>query len=289
VLKGLFVLGFIFSFGFAFAQQLEPEGKFLSDSVKVGERFAYTLSVKYPAELNVLFPDSTYLYAPFDLEEKVSFPTLTTGEVSVDSAVYYFSTFEIDSIQQISLPVYLLTPEDSTAFYAENDSVILEHVVTQIPDSLALIDNTIYRPVRYQFNYPYLLVGLGIFVLLLILVMIFFGKQIRQRYVSYKISKRHRRFLKGFEEMASESKNPEPVLLFWKEYMESLDSIPYTKMTSKEIVKAINGESIKEPLKSIDRAIYAQIEQSHLEPTWQDLLLFSNVRYEERLNKLQNA
>jgi hypothetical protein len=257
--------------------------------VKVGERFAYSLSVVYPAELNVLFPDSTYVYDSFDLEEKVPFPTKTIGSESVDSAIYYFTTFEIDSIQVLSLPVYLLSPEDSIAFYPQEDSVILRHVVTQIPDSLALIDNTIYRPVRYQFNYPYLLVGLGVLLIVLILIFIFFGKKIRKRYSSYRISKRHQRFLKNFEELTRSGKNPEPVLLFWKQYMESLDTIPYTKMTSKEIVHTIQSEVLKEPLSSIDRVIYAKVQDAKLEPTWKDLVMFSNSRYKERLNQLQNA
>ena len=270
------------------AQNLEPKGYFLADSVKIGEEFGYSLSLEYPSELNVLFPDSTYTYKGFDLERKESFPTKTTGDTSRDSAVYYFTTFEIDSIQFLSLPVYLLTKEDSVIFEPEKDSFILAHVVTQIPDSLALIDNTIYRPVRYQFNYPYLLIGLGVLVVIVVVVWILFGKRIRKRYQGYLVKKRHRKFIERFDSM-SKNGDPEPTLTYWKKYMEQLEAVPFTKMTTKEILRKTSKESLENPLRSIDRVIYAQFSDSELANSWGNLKEYSNDRYMEKINQLQNA
>jgi hypothetical protein len=90
------------------AQTIDTKGGFLSDSLKIGEETAFYLSSRYPSEFTVLFPDSTYSFAPFEYSRKVYFPTRTKNGQSVDSTVYYLSTFEIDSIQTLSLPSFII-------------------------------------------------------------------------------------------------------------------------------------------------------------------------------------
>ena len=45
-------------FSFCSAQEIEPDGYFLQDSTQIGEEILYSLYVKYPKDLEVLFPDS---------------------------------------------------------------------------------------------------------------------------------------------------------------------------------------------------------------------------------------
>ena len=85
-------------------QVLMPEGSFNKDSLKIGENLEYTLSIKYPKNSDVVFPDSLFDFAPFEFTSKVSFPTRSDSIFSFDSAIYSLTTFEIDSLQILRLP-----------------------------------------------------------------------------------------------------------------------------------------------------------------------------------------
>jgi len=156
------------------AQEIKPKGYFLDDSIKIGEAVNYSLSVKYPREQDIVFPDSTYNFMPFEINYKDFFFTYSDSVYSYDSAVFNLSTFEIDTIQYLKLPIFVLSNGDSFTVFTEIDSIVLEHIVTQIPDSLALIDNTIYKDLNLAFNYPYLMVGVVTFLFIAGLILIFF-------------------------------------------------------------------------------------------------------------------
>src|SRR5690606_24576533 len=76
--------------------QEEPtvRGRFLSDSIRIGEEAIYVLGATYPQNVDVLFPDSTVNTFPFEYARREYFPTVTRNGVSRDSVVYYYRTFE---------------------------------------------------------------------------------------------------------------------------------------------------------------------------------------------------
>jgi len=83
--------------------------------------------------LNILFPDSTFSFAPFELQKKIYFPTSTKNGISRDSVIYYLATYEVDSIQTLKLPVYVVNPMDCTAVFSNTDSVFFQNLVKAIP------------------------------------------------------------------------------------------------------------------------------------------------------------
>src|SRR5687768_12536023 len=106
LLYPLLLLFFLGQATTADAQDIKVSGGFLKDSVQIGEPVAYFLSATYPQSLTVLFPDSTFSFKPFEYNRKRLSPTHTVGGVSHDSVVYYLSTFEVDKIQYLNLPVF---------------------------------------------------------------------------------------------------------------------------------------------------------------------------------------
>src|SRR6187551_2288953 len=120
------------------AQDVKVRSGFFSDSVKIGEPSGFYLSATYPTHANILFPDSTFDFAPFEFERKKYFATETNDGRSYDSVVYYLSTFELDKIQTLSLPIFQLNPQDCTAFESNTDSVRLMLAATDIPDTVSL-------------------------------------------------------------------------------------------------------------------------------------------------------
>lgn len=279
----------------ASAQDLKPRGYFLKDSVKIGESVAYSLSYKDRKNRPVLFPDSLYNFAPFELLDKSYFDTRSDSINSIDSAVYYLATFEIDTVQSLSLPVFVFTGEDSIPIFSEKDSIVLNQVVTQMPDSVNLAETRAFQPVSRQFNYPYWAIGLAILGFIAIVVGIIWGKEIAKRIRLYRLKKKLEKFREEFdkeiESISAETEKPkiESLLKFWKSYMESLEQVPYTKLTTKEIVHIQQNSSLEETLKSIDKNIYSRLAVSALQNDFEFLKDYSIDRYNHVTEEIKNA
>ena len=285
----LVVIIFLILFSKAsFAWQIKPEGKFHVDSARVGDEILYSLSVTYPVNQDVLFPDSLYDFSPFELNQKDYFFTRSDDQFSFDSAVYNLSTFEIDSIQVLSIPIWVIKGGDSTVYYPTPDSIILNHVVTQIPDSVVLIDNTIYKEVNYAFNYPYLIIGSIVTLIILSLAWYFYGKDMLKQYRLYQLGRMHKKFIKTYNELIHSQKHDwEKSLLEWKTYMEALDEAPYTKLTTKEIARKTKDNLLLNALKGIDRAIYGKGKKESDSKYFEELVSFARSAYASKVKKIK--
>ena len=263
----LFCLFNILSPSLSHGQEIRVKGKFGEDSVKIGKPIEFYLSARYPEKLNILFPDSTFSYAPFELQRKIYFPTKTKNGISKDSVIYILTTYEVDSIQALKLPIFVVNQMDCTQVYCKLDSVYFQNLVKAIPDSLTteklpLKVNTNYLGVRWQLNYILFAIGGGILSIGLVLVWIFFGKRIRKYFRLKKMTKGYEAFRIKFEssvEKLDRDFSPQSVeksLIIWKNYLELLLSKPYTKYTSREIKSMENSEELGYALSEIDRMIY---------------------------------
>lgn len=282
------------------AQQINPKGKFLTDSIKLGMEIRYTLSIRYPQELDVVFPDSIYNYAPFEFERKKYFPTKTDSLYSYDSAVYYLTTFEVDSVQHLQLPIYIVSGGDSMAFYPATDSVILQHIVADIPDTvnvedLALKENTSYLPLSLQFNYPYLIIGIILFVIISLLILIIFGKRIRKWWKLRRLKKRYKYYKEQFEKIINNPQHNKPEVVLeavsvWKKYLEKISDRPYRQLTTKEIYLREKDEDLRQALRQIDRSIYSEkASTEELQPAYQELDNHADRQFNTKVEEIKNA
>jgi hypothetical protein len=283
----------------ASAQEILVRGRFQKDTVKIGERVPYSFSVHYPASQSVLFPDSTYSFAPFELEKKTYFPTRTNQHISVDSAVYILATYELDSVQSIGLPVFVLNKNDCTAVYARPDTLFIKTSVKSIPESVAAKDlplksNADYLRVRWLLNYPLLLLIGGVLVLVLLVAGIVFGKKIRRYFLLRRLNKNHLAFLQRFaahiEKLRKESvyTEAESALVDWKKYMESLLGRPYTKFTTREILPLASDETLGQALHDIDRMVYAR-DGSFSPEAFERLRTFSQDQFTKKTAEVKHG
>jgi hypothetical protein len=283
----------------AFGQQPVPKGSFLEDSLKIGQPVRYTLSMQYPEEMDIVFPDSLYNFAPFELSRKEYFPTRTQAGISYDSAIYYLMSFEIDTVQILTLPIYRLTLEDSIPMMPPADTIYLQQLVTEIPDSVALeamplLENTDYLQVDYEFNYPYFFIGLTIFVIVAFGIFIFYGKSIHNKIKAYRLQKRHNRFLTRFDLLTAEEpkdlpKHAEEVVVVWKEYLEKLEPWPYRTLTTRELLTTAHAPELEHAMHSIDRAIYSPSADSVPPQSYNALRDFAEKRFDIKLNQLKHG
>ena len=273
-----------------FGQEVIPQSHFHKDSVMIGEELPYSLWIRYPKNNDVAFPDSLFDFGPFELEKRDYFTTKSDSLISLDSVVYYFTTFEIDSVQYLTLPVYLINEYDSLTLYTATDSIILDHVVTILPDSVAVLVNTDYQKVPLAFNYPYFTVGVIILLLVALVIFLVFGKRIKQSIRVYWLTKRHKKFAGSFNDLlADQPIEVERTLSAWKKYLEKLLAQPYTKLTSKEIVTLSQLPEMSDQLKIIDGHIYAGSKSTNTKSAFEFLLLFSATRFNERIKEIKNG
>jgi hypothetical protein len=287
----------ISAWNFLSAQELVVHGRFFQDSVRIGDDVVYCLAARYPQQLNILFPDSTENFFPFEYHQRRYFPTRTESGISYDSVVYHLRTFETESIQTLSLPVFVIHSLDCTAVNAKTDSLYLIQLIKELPDSVSLNDLPLketlaFEPIPTPFNYIILSFIAGSLFIIAGGIWFLFGKKIRRHFQIKRLQKNHHRFLEEFNSGLSKlqtkslPKIAESTAVLWKKYLEDLESRPYTKLTTKEIVSIIRNDEVKKSLHSIDRAIYGN--QDVAPQSFEELRHFAEHEYRKKLEEVMN-
>lgn len=271
----------------------QPKGVFLKKQAKIGENITYTLSFRYPKDLQVLFPDTNYNFSPFELKQKRIFPTKTDKKtnLSLDSVVYELNTFDLQEKQILDLPIFYYFEGDSIKVNAENDTITLIKVAPTLENNTEnslekqLKSNLQHLPFRQQVNYPYFIGGFLAFMSFLWLIWRFFGKWFKMQFNLFQQKRRYDNFKDSFnKDMArirvnKRVKDIENALSIWKKYLDIMENKPFTSYTSKEITKIINEPDLLESLSSIDKAIYGKIIDENLDKNLIYLKDLAKVRY----------
>lgn len=253
------------------AQEIHVSSGFMKDSVQIGEPISYYLTARYPASVMVLFPDSTFSFSPFEYEGKTFFPTKTKEGTSYDSAVYNLSTFEIDLVQYLSLPVFVTTARDCTMYESVRDSIrLIEQIKIPASDTtainqLTLKSNTLYERVFTEFNTLILMIVISVIVIAAIVGWVFFGRKIIRHFKIRKLEKNHQKFTADFTNQVQAiqagftREKTERATSIWKKYLEQLENKPYTKLTTREVLVMEADAGMGTALKQIDNAIYGNL------------------------------
>lgn len=278
--------------------KIKVRGLFLTDSIKIGQPFPYLLTAEYPSDQTLLFPDSTFAFTPFEFAGKTFFPTRSANGISRDSVVYYFSSFEIDSVQSLRLPVFVVQDRDSTSVWTEEDNVWLKHLVTISTDSveaasLPLKINAFYEPVAWLFNYPVASIIGGVLMVVLVIAWIIFGKRVRRYFKVRRMRKTFNSYIQSFTNSIESLKNgysisrAEAAIGIWKKYLEQLEDKPFTKLTSKEILNTSGCNQLAAPLSVVDRLLYAEMQPSSFDAFY-DLKSYSEDRFYKKVEELKS-
>ncbi len=242
-----------------------PQGRFLRPSTRVGEIIEYELSYRHAPGLNVIFPDSTADYAPFEYVGKSYRPTRTRQGSSLDQTTYRLRTFALAPVQQLQLPVTVLQGRDTLTVPSTRATVRLRRMVPTPAAGATprLRQATELLPVAPAFNYPYWLAGAGLLLLLLGGVAFTFGRHWRQRYQLYKLRKNHLYFLAQYARhverftLSRSLTNVERAITLWKNYLTTLEDNTINSLTTREIVAHYeNDADVRLALRLTDRVIY---------------------------------
>ena len=272
-----------------------PNGKFLSDTVRIGDPTQYYLAFHHPKNMEVFFPDSNSNFYPFEFISKEYFTTKTKDSISTDSVVYTLRTFEMREKLELGLPIQLVNDDDTSKIYALPDSIAIKQYILQGMDSLSLKTSTTLVSMGTQFNYPYFVViSLGCLLLAWLLYR-FFGASFLRNYKLYNMYQNHVQFIREFETLKDAcSQDPsiakiEKALVVWKEYLSKLEDEPIYTYTTTEIITLYNQDDLKQSLQEIDRYIYKGEIASNTEDVLDSLGKFSTKEYKRIREVLQRG
>jgi hypothetical protein len=240
----------------------------MSDSVKVGLPIKYALSYRHKATADIFFPDSTYNFFPFELVNRQYFPTTTDENGSLDSVIYTLISFEVNPVQELSLPIYVRDNSDCTRVFSPIDYVFLKGIINNNNriDTLSLRKDTTPIILYQQANYPLIFLLITGFTALGALIFWFFGKPIKRQIRLFQFKRRYDEYQRIFQRLSKATDdatrgldNVEKAVILWKKYIERLENKPFTTFTTKEILDNLQDERLSEALREIDATVYGGV------------------------------
>ncbi len=273
------------------AQKVQVSGYFTQDSAQLGERVAFVLKASYPQSAQLIFPDSTYDFAPFVFLEKKTFVSMTTDGITQDSALYFLSNFSLESSSYLSLPVFELARYDSITYYTNEAELKLKLNLDSIPEQLQFKENNVYQPLEKPFNWfvfgavvSGILLGIGIlfFVFADRIKRLFRKNREKIRWIQFE--RKWKRLSESLQQNPNQTLADE-VIGLWKGYLEHLRSQPIQEWTSSEIAAALDDKEVFKALRSIDIIIYAGGEGDTSAAT-SYLLEVARANYKATLNQI---
>jgi hypothetical protein len=268
VLVFLFLYGVVHSGLLAIGNQdkWKVRAAFSKDTIKVGEPVLLSLSVVYEKKAQVLFPDSGYTFPGFEVLKREYFPTKSNGSSSKDSVVYILTSYEPAEGRELSLPVFEFLGPDSVPHFSNPVRVFVKATLEgPAPTEPVFQTETSPLPVAKKINYPFILLGLGAVVLVILLVNLFFDRPIQKFIFLFIERRRYNAFQKLFDKISEQlnrqptSEGMEGLLNVWKKYIQRVDGKPYMSLTSSEIYKVLPDPTLKQVLQEADRWIYGGV------------------------------
>lgn len=287
----LLQMALVFFSGTTLLNAQVPVGRFQADKIKLGEPVRYTLVYRHNPSEEVIFPDSTFAFAPFEYLSHAYFPTVTSEGVSMDSAVYLLSLFELDSFPSLAIPVIIKENGEERWVEPAPDQIELSHVIEQMPDSVSLRANTDLAPIRKRINYPMLSILGGIMLVLAILGFIFFGKPIRKRFRLARMRHTYQRFIQQYDGLiypSVQEKTIPQALALWKKYTGNLAELPLDTYTTKEMRAILGNEALYHDLRAIDVGIYAGRVDAQMQQHLAALKDFTHELYTKQVEAIKN-
>lgn len=265
-----------------------PFGNFMEDSIKIGEIVNYYFVYKHDSKQEVFFPDKSYNFAPFELVEKTYFPTKTIKGISTDSAIYKLRTFSIDTLQFLSLPVYIFTKKDSAQIFSKKDTLFVNLGIKTIPKMVKLSDKPFLIPMKIRVNLVFLFLQIATIIIAIFIWWLLFGKIVWAQLKIFTNYRRHIDFKNSFRKNTKTvSKiNIENAVNIWKKYMGRLQKRSFVSLTTPEILENIPSQSLEDALKEIDKYIYGNAVTTNLSSAFDTLLNIADTYYSVRKREI---
>lgn len=262
-----------------------------TDSIHVGEPIEVTVSMHYPLGKQLLFPDSLDDFGTFTFLDKAFYPTVSNDSLSTDSVKYTLTSFELATPQYLTIPIYLITKNDTIVAKTDSVAVFIQETIKEIPEKIELKKNTEAVALKKETNYLLLgIIGLVALIVIIVLFIAFGGKVVRSIQIS-RIEKSHRQFKEQFiKEVQQVEANPElaeALIRKWKHHLTKVSKTPYSSYSTSEIYALTNNEQLKQDLRLFDQLIYSTTKHGTVLQAKDSLLAFAKATVENRVKQIK--
>ena len=261
------------------------------DSIQVGEPFEATLEVYHQLGEVVVFPDSLSDFKGFEFVSKKWEPTLLTDSGIVDKAIYQLSTYELDTIQYLSLPVVELVRKDSMKRYSNFDSVRIHFELDSLPMTIIMKEDTSFvRPELPVFKIT-VIFGVIVGFIYILGSWLWFGKVWVARVKTLLIKRKLKRFDKSFVDLKhkveQDLKSKNELVVFWKKYCNTVSDFAFRSLTTQDILKLYDDEELSIALHHFDSTVYGNKPMMNFEVQSEKLKEFAHKLTLERIKKIK--
>ena len=213
--------------------------------------------------------------------------------MSLDSAVYTFSTFELGKALKLAIPIYVITPKDSIEVVSDSISIFIKEVIAELPATIELKEDTNAAPLEYEFDYILWGIVLGVVLLVAAVCLVVFGKPVIKAFQKRRIIKQHQKFEESFkrkiEKEGISKEEVEEALNSWKKHLSYLTKQPYTSYSTSEIHQLANDEQLKNDLRVIDRILYSSHQLNSVAQLQDSMLVYAQMKFNKRIEGLANG
>ena len=246
---------------------IRAEGHFLSPSTQIGLPTQYLLVAAYPLDKEVFFPDSTYSFRPFEWVSMSYHRSVLDQGIVRDSVWYSLASFETEKVQKLRLPIFVrqTSEKDTLKVWAATDSIRITDILP-LTGQEPLKESLTVRTVDLDFNWFYFWLITAAASLVLGGLVWYFWQPILRKIQLHRLRRDFLTFEQHFGRKWQEVRqNPqqgelvEELLFIAKHYWEKLDaSIPYSKLSTKELMARSSEKPLTKTLQTLDTHIYGR-------------------------------
>lgn len=265
--------------------------------VEVGRPFRVGLEVHHPADMVVIFPDTTGDFFPFELVKRFPVPTRTDESGSIDFSEYDLFTWSIDSVQYLRLPVRYIEKGDTLLTFSNTEPLqFLPKIITPI-DSLQVMPNTDLAPIFEPTNWTAIIViSLGL-LLLIALALLLLSGPIRKALRRARIEREWKKYSGKLHKVPALLPNQENYLLelskVWKSYFDRGWERGLGSLSTKELravlprmdqLEQTDQKQLLELNQNADRVVYAgsPLAENQLQAYFQQVSRIMEQEYKRR-------
>jgi len=219
--------------------RIVSELSFLADSLALGKIVPIELRVIHPKEVSVIFPNHTANFRPFELVDFQAQPTIFTGNMVTDVAVYQVKSFDISDQQYLKLRFGSITGTDTnwqhtvdsdTIYFARNLPAEFEDLEFKRFEELSALEEAR--------SYRGLLAILTAVILILALLLLILRRPI-QRYLAVRSHSLEwqgiKRQLKKLAQVQDQRIFFPAINKLWKAYLDPDNKMALLSLTTTEL------------------------------------------------------
>ena len=184
---------------------------------------------------------------------------------------------------------------DSTEIIPPADSLLFLEVAPEATDTTSLVTDLEFAQVPLEFNYPYLLIGVGVVTFILLLIAVIFGRSFIKFLKIRRLKKGYLKFSEHYDELvrlvqkSNQKEQLVAAIAYWKKYLEKLDKKPYSKLTTREMIAVSGDERLRTDLVEIDRNLYSRNQSADIVNSLRSIKNIAEEYHEKKIVSIKNG